>query len=50
MSAKGQPHLLKFTIEGGKEPKSAVFTDFDKPVTVTAPPADQIVDLEKLGG
>ncbi|MET9428175.1 MULTISPECIES: hypothetical protein [unclassified Streptomyces] len=50
VAAKGEPYLLKYTVVGGEAPASGDFRDFGKPVTVTAPPADQIVDLEKLGG
>ncbi|MFD7231749.1 hypothetical protein [Streptomyces sp. NPDC059881] len=50
VAKEGEPYLLKFTSEGGKEPKSAAFSDFNAPITVTVPPADQVVDPSKLGG
>ncbi|MFE7777622.1 hypothetical protein ACFU5O_27730 [Streptomyces sp. NPDC057445] len=50
VATKGQPYFLKFVTEGGDEPGTLVFSDYNKPVTVTAPPADQIVDLDKVRG
>lgn len=49
VATEGEPYLLKVTVVGGKEPGSAVFSDFDTPITVTAPPADQVTDPSKLG-
>ncbi|MDH2392465.1 hypothetical protein QCN29_27550 [Streptomyces sp. HNM0663] len=46
----GEPYLLKFTSEGGKEPESVQFADFNASLTVEAPPADQVLDPAKLGG
>jgi hypothetical protein len=50
VAKEGKPYLLKMVKVGGDEPGTMVFTDYDKPVKAVAPPADQIVDLEKLGG
>ncbi|WP_240134827.1 hypothetical protein [Streptomyces sp. MUM 178J] len=50
VSKDGEPYLLKFTSEGGKEPESVQFADFNASLTVEAPPADQVLDPAKLGG
>ncbi|WP_406307189.1 hypothetical protein OHA61_39360 [Streptomyces sp. NBC_00885] len=44
----GQPYFLKAVTEGGDEPGTLTFSDFNKPVAVTAPPADQIFDVDKV--
>ncbi|GAA3375256.1 lipoprotein [Streptomyces sannanensis] len=49
VATEGEPYLLKVTVEGGKDPGEASFSDFNKPITVTAPPADQVMDPTKLG-
>ncbi|MEU4350723.1 hypothetical protein [Streptomyces sp. NPDC023838] len=49
VAKRGPAHLLKVVETGGKEPGTVTFGDYDKPVTITPPPADQIMDLEKLG-
>ncbi|MFC7796698.1 hypothetical protein [Streptomyces cinereoruber] len=43
-----KPYLLRVVETGGKKPGEATFGDFDKPVSVTAPPADQAVDLDEV--
>lgn len=47
--ADGAPYVVKVVTTGGKEPGTLLFSDFDQPVSVGAPPADQIVDIDKLG-
>ena len=42
----GEPYLLALD---GKEQGKLQYSDFDKPVKVTAPPADQVVDAGSLG-
>ncbi|MEW2084105.1 hypothetical protein [Streptomyces sp. NPDC005283] len=49
VAKEGEPYLLKVVKVGGDEPGTMVFSDYNKPVKATAPPADQVVDLEKLG-
>lgn len=49
VATEGEPYLLKFSIEGGKEPGSIELSDFNTQITVTAPSPDEIVDPEKLG-
>ncbi|MFI6418836.1 hypothetical protein ACIBG6_15725 [Streptomyces sp. NPDC050842] len=45
-----KPYILRVVEAGGKEPGTVTFTEYDKPVTVTAPPADQVVDMAELAG
>lgn len=49
VAKQGPAHLLKVVETGGDEPGTVTFSDYDKPVTITPPPADEIMDLEKLG-
>ncbi|MGI5402760.1 hypothetical protein ACQEVG_25580 [Streptomyces sp. CA-135486] len=49
VAKEGKPYLLKVVKTGGNEPGTIVFSEYNKPVKAVAPPADQIVDLEKLG-
>lgn len=50
VATKGKPYILKVVVKGGKEPGTVLFTDFDKPVKITAPAAKDFVDIDKLGG
>ncbi len=50
VAAKGEPYALRMTVKGGKEPGSFDFSAFNKPVTVTPPPAGEVMDPEKLKG
>ncbi|MFI8367280.1 hypothetical protein [Streptomyces sp. NPDC085466] len=43
-----KPYILRVVTTGGEEPGTVTLSDFDKPVEVTAPPADQVVDMEQL--
>ncbi|MEU1072263.1 MULTISPECIES: hypothetical protein [unclassified Streptomyces] len=49
VAKRGPAHLLKVAETGGDEPGTVTFSDYDKPVRIMAPPADQVMDLEKLG-
>jgi hypothetical protein len=49
VAKEGEPFILKTVEAGGEEPGTVVFSDYNKPVTATAPPADQVMDPEKLG-
>ncbi|WHM36740.1 hypothetical protein [Streptomyces sp. BPTC-684] len=49
VAKQGPARLLKVAETGGDEPGTVTFSDYDKPVTITPLPADQIMDLEKLG-
>lgn len=50
VSERGKTYILKMVKKGGKEPGAIVLSDYDKPVHVKAPPADETVDLSKLDG
>ncbi|AXE24714.1 hypothetical protein C0216_15755 [Streptomyces globosus] len=50
VAAEGEPFLLKYSVEGGKDPRWVEFRDFSAPITVTAPSAEETTDLDKLGG
>ncbi|MFJ8657671.1 hypothetical protein [Streptomyces sp. NPDC093795] len=43
-----KPYVLRVVETGGKEPGTVTLSDYDKPVTATPPPADQVVDMEQL--
>ncbi|MFB7948920.1 hypothetical protein ACFC6L_28850 [Kitasatospora phosalacinea] len=46
IAAEGEPYLLSAETEGKGSMK---YSDFDVPVQVTAPPADQVIDLKAFG-
>jgi hypothetical protein len=49
VSAKGKPYPLQATGGNGTGATDKItLTDYDVPVTVTAPPADQVIDAAKL--
>ncbi|MFW6722296.1 hypothetical protein ACHZ98_19460 [Streptomyces sp. MAR4 CNY-716] len=48
IATEGEPYILKMEIEGGDEPGSAEFTEFNEKVEVTAP--TDAVNLNELGG
>ncbi|MFJ7070078.1 hypothetical protein [Streptomyces sp. NPDC101115] len=48
VSERGKPYILKTVKKGGAEPGSVTLSDYDKPVKVVVPPADETVDLSKL--
>ena len=49
--ATDDPHyVLKMQVPQGNEPGTITFSEFDKSVTIQAPPSDQVIDLSKLGG
>ncbi|MEU1278430.1 hypothetical protein [Streptomyces sp. NPDC005805] len=50
VAQEGEPYLLKVVRAGGEEPGGVTFSDYGKPVAVTAPPAGEVVDLEGLLG
>ncbi|MFE7514883.1 hypothetical protein ACFU8I_27170 [Streptomyces sp. NPDC057540] len=50
VAERGKPYILKIVKAGGDEPGTMVFRDYDKPVTVKVPPADETVDLTGLDG
>ncbi|MEU4065810.1 hypothetical protein AB0F25_25900 [Streptomyces wedmorensis] len=48
VSQEGKPYIRKMVSTGGDEPGSVVLSDYDKPVEVKVPPADETVDLSRL--
>ncbi|MFF8839488.1 hypothetical protein [Streptomyces sp. NPDC015130] len=48
VSQEGKPYILKMDKTGGEEPGAMTLSEFDEPVDVTVPPADETVDLSKL--
>ncbi|MFE0649752.1 hypothetical protein ACFVZH_14310 [Streptomyces sp. NPDC059534] len=48
VSQEGKPYILKMVKAGGEEPGALLLSDYDKPVRVVVPPADETVDLSKL--
>ncbi|MDT9688292.1 hypothetical protein Q5762_07970 [Streptomyces sp. P9(2023)] len=48
VAQEGKPYILKMVKTGGEEPGTVVLSDYDKPVKVVVPPADETVDLTKL--
>ncbi|QHY97994.1 hypothetical protein SSPS47_23045 [Streptomyces sp. S4.7] len=45
VAAEGAPYLLRSVSEGGAAPGTVLFRDFGVPVSATAPPAAEVVDL-----
>ncbi|MGC9436985.1 hypothetical protein [Streptomyces sp. WG5] len=50
VATEGEPYILKTTTEGGENPGSVTFSDYNKPVSPEQPPADQTVDMKELAG
>ncbi|MEX0169184.1 hypothetical protein [Streptomyces sp. LMG1-1-1.1] len=48
VAREGKPYILKMVKTGGDEPGAILLSDYDKPVVVKVPPADETVDLTKL--
>ncbi|MEV4938074.1 hypothetical protein [Streptomyces zaomyceticus] len=48
VSREGKPYILKMVKAGGEEPGTMVLSDYDEPVEVVVPPADETVDLSRL--
>ncbi|MFD5099985.1 hypothetical protein [Streptomyces albidochromogenes] len=48
VATKGKPYILKTTATGGENPSTMNFTDYNKTVKATPPPADKVVDPKKL--
>ncbi|MEU3608279.1 hypothetical protein AB0E83_22955 [Streptomyces sp. NPDC035033] len=43
-----KPYILRTVSTGGDEPGEMTLSDYDKPLNVTPPPADQVMDMEAL--
>ncbi|MFE5947247.1 hypothetical protein [Streptomyces sp. NPDC056480] len=50
VAREGKPYILRMVKAGGEEPGAMRLSDYDEPVRVVVPPADETVDLSKLGG
>ncbi|WCN05614.1 hypothetical protein M6G08_28010 [Streptomyces sp. M92] len=50
VATEGEPYILKSITEGGKNPGSVTFSEYNEPVQAEQPPADQTVDLKELAG
>ncbi|MEU9854851.1 hypothetical protein [Streptomyces sp. NPDC047974] len=48
VAQEGKPYIRQVVVTGGDEPGSMTLSEFDRPVEVTAPPADETVDLSRL--
>ncbi|MFH9952806.1 hypothetical protein ACH4OX_01155 [Streptomyces roseolus] len=48
VAQEGKPYIRQVVRTGGDEPGSMTLSAFDRPVEVTAPPADETVDLSRL--
>ncbi|MFG3104908.1 hypothetical protein ACGFZL_30925 [Streptomyces sp. NPDC048182] len=50
VATEGEPYILKTTTQGGKNPGSITFGDYNEPVKPEQPPAGETVDLQELAG
>jgi hypothetical protein len=50
VATRGEPYPLQITSDSPSEPGTIDFLDFGAPVTLNAPPENQVVDTSKLGG
>jgi hypothetical protein len=48
VATEGQPYVLKYTSSGGDWPFEVTVKDYNKPIDVKAPPADDVVELNRL--
>jgi hypothetical protein len=47
VATEGKPYILKLVQSGGQNPGTVVFSDYEKPVHATPPPAGQVIDGTK---
>lgn len=45
VATEGEPYILKLTESGSDEPRDVAFSEFNKPVKVKAPDAEDVIDL-----
>ncbi|MGV9288509.1 hypothetical protein [Streptomyces sp. NPDC003719] len=50
VATEDEPYLLRTTTEGGKNPGSMTFSDYNEPVRPEQPPAGETVDMKQLAG
>ncbi|WP_405779240.1 hypothetical protein [Streptomyces sp. NBC_00859] len=48
VATHGKPYILKAVQSGGGAPSTVSFSDYNKRVKATAPPADEVVDPKKI--
>ncbi|MFJ8825112.1 hypothetical protein ACIREE_25445 [Streptomyces sp. NPDC102467] len=48
VATKGKPYILRTTSSGGKDPNTATFSDYGKPVQPQKPASGETVDLKEL--
>ncbi|MEU3608278.1 hypothetical protein AB0E83_22950 [Streptomyces sp. NPDC035033] len=48
VAQEGKPYIRQVVRTGGDESGTVTLSDYDRPVKVTAPPADETVDLSRL--
>ncbi|MBB5934776.1 hypothetical protein [Streptomyces zagrosensis] len=48
VAATGTPYPLKIVTKGGSEPGTVELSEYEKPVSTTPPPKDQVIDVAKL--
>ncbi|MFD6174811.1 hypothetical protein [Streptomyces coeruleorubidus] len=48
VATEGQPYFLKYTSSGGDYPFESTLKDYNKPIDIKAPPADDVIDLNRL--
>ncbi|MEV1026222.1 hypothetical protein [Streptomyces sp. NPDC050264] len=48
VATKGKPYILRTTSSGGKDPNTATFSDYGKPVQPQEPAPGETVDLKEL--
>ncbi|MFF2780599.1 hypothetical protein ACFVU3_37610 [Streptomyces sp. NPDC058052] len=48
VAQEGEPYIREVVRTGGDEPGRMTLSDFDRPVKVAVPPADETVDLSRL--
>jgi hypothetical protein len=48
VATEGQPYILKYTSSGGDYPFELTVKDYNRPIDVKAPPADDVVELNTL--
>lgn len=49
VATEDKPYILRTVTEGGDQPGDLTLTDYDKPVSATAPSPEDVVDVEALG-
>ncbi len=47
VATEGKPYILKLDQSGGRTPGTVVFSDYEKPVKATPPPAGKVIDGTK---